>query len=60
MAKAVGFNMIRFISGAALPLQMDLCDEIGLMVYEEPFASWRCLAGPHMVSLYWNDLLTMI
>ncbi len=60
MAKAVGFNMIRFISGSALPLQMDLCDEIGLMVYEEPLASWRSLAGSHMESLYRDDLLTMI
>ena len=60
MAKAVGFNMIRFISGAALPLQMELCDEIGLMVYEEPLASWRSLAGAHMETLYRDDLFSMI
>jgi len=60
MAKAVGFNMIRFISGSALPLQMELCDEIGLMIYEEPLASWRSLAGPHMETLYRENLLTMI
>ena len=60
MAKSVGFNMIRFISGCALPLQMDLCDEIGLMIYEEPVASWRSQKGPHMEQLYREDLLTMI
>lgn len=60
MAKAVGFNMIRFISGCALPLQLDLCDEIGLMIYEEPVASWRSQNGPHMEQLYREDLLTMI
>ncbi len=40
LAKAAGFNTIRFIVGGACPDQLDLCDEIGLMVYEESFASW--------------------
>lgn len=39
-AKAAGFNLIRFIVGGAYPEQLALCDEIGLMVYEESFASW--------------------
>lgn len=37
--KAMGFNTIRFIWGGAQPYQLDLCDEIGLMVYNESFAS---------------------
>ncbi len=37
--KAMGFNMIRFIWGGAERFQLDLCDELGLMVYEESFAS---------------------
>jgi beta-galactosidase/beta-glucuronidase len=37
--KVMGFNMIRFIWGGAERYQLDLCDEIGLMVYEESFAS---------------------
>ena len=41
-AKATGFNMVRFISGAAMPEQLDFCDDLGLMVYEECLASW-CL-----------------
>ena len=38
-AKASGFNIVRFI-GVAYPYQLDLCDEIGLMVQEESYASW--------------------
>ena len=60
MAKAVGFNCVRFISGAALPIQLDLCDEIGLMVYEEPVASWRTENGPHAEENYLHDLLSMV
>lgn len=38
--KAMGFNMVRFIWGGALQTQLDLCDEIGLLVYQESYASW--------------------
>lgn len=60
MAKAVGFNCIRFISGVALPLQLDLCDEIGLMVYEEPVSGWLSKDGPHTAELYRHDVLEMV
>ncbi|MDO4585947.1 MAG: glycoside hydrolase family 2 TIM barrel-domain containing protein [Planctomycetia bacterium] len=40
--KTMGFNMIRYISGMPQRKQLDLCDEIGLMVYEECYAGW-CL-----------------
>ena len=39
--KASGFNMVRFISAPALPEMLDYCDRIGLMVYEEPYMSWK-------------------
>jgi hypothetical protein len=39
-AKTSGFNMVRFIAGIAHPEQLDLCDEIGLMVYQETLAGW--------------------
>ncbi len=39
-AKAAGFNTVRFIAGVAREDQLDFCDEIGLMVYEETRASW--------------------
>jgi hypothetical protein len=41
-AKMAGLNCIRFIAGMPTPYQLDLCDELGLMVYEENYASW-CL-----------------
>jgi len=46
--KVMGFNAIRFIWGGALPYQLDLCDEIGLMVYEESFASSPLEPSPQM------------
>jgi hypothetical protein len=39
-AKACGYNCVRFIAGVAWPEQLDCCDEIGLMVYEECLAAW--------------------
>ena len=60
MAKAAGFNMLRFISGAALPEQLDLCDELGLMIYEEPVSGWLQGDGPRAKDIYQYDLLTMI
>lgn len=39
-AKAVGLNMVRFIASRATKEQLDLCDELGLMVYEECNGSW--------------------
>jgi hypothetical protein len=47
-AKASGFNTVRFISGVAHPYQLDLCDEIGLMVYEESLAGWMLADSPKM------------
>ena len=38
--KSAGFNMVRFISGPALPEMLDYCDRIGLMVYEETAMAW--------------------
>ena len=47
-AKSCGFNTVRWIGGNALPQQLDLCDEIGLMVYEETRAGWVMLDSPRM------------
>jgi len=46
-AKALGFNMVRFISGVAWPEQLDCADEIGLLIYEEHLAGW-CLDDSHI------------
>ncbi|MBQ6019469.1 MAG: hypothetical protein IJL26_04735 [Clostridia bacterium] len=41
-AKSCGFNMLRSIAGLFRKEQLDFCDEIGLLVYEECLAAW-CL-----------------
>jgi hypothetical protein len=40
LAKAMGFNSIRFFCALPTRYQIDLCDELGLMAYEECFAGW--------------------
>lgn len=50
--KVMGFNMVRFIWGAATPTQLDLCDEIGLMVYEESYAAWPIAPSPKMADRF--------
>jgi hypothetical protein len=52
LAKASAFNMVRFIAGVAYPEQLDFCDEIGLMVYEECYASWCLEDSPHMAERF--------
>jgi len=58
--KVMGFNMVRFISGVATRDQLDLCDEIGLMVYEEPYAAWLLADSPHMKERFDSSLAEMI
>ena len=59
-AKAMRVNAIRFISGVAKRYQLDLCDEIGLMVYEESYASWCLADSPKMPQRYDESLLGMV
>lgn len=59
-AKACGFNTVRFISGAAYPDQLDYCDELGLMIYEEPYSGWLMENGSRDAELYDEDMLTMV
>ena len=59
-ARASGFNMVRFIAGVAHPWQLDLCDEIGLMVYEECYAGWLLQDSPHMARRFDLSVREMI
>ena len=59
-AKASGFNMVRFIAGVAYPEQLDLCDELGLMVYEECFASWLLGDSPKMAERFDRSTSAMV
>jgi len=51
-AKTLGFNMVRFIAGIAHPWQLDMCDELGLLVYEESLAAWVLGDSPHMAARF--------
>ena len=59
-AKMSGFNCIRFIAGMPTRYQLDLCDELGLMVYEENYASWCLGDSPKMAERYDRSLTEMI
>ena len=58
--KAMGFNSIRFISGIPPRYQLDLCDEIGLMVYEENYAGWCLEDSPKMAERFDHATAAMI
>jgi hypothetical protein len=51
-AKTAGFNTIRFIAGMATPQQLDFCDELGLMVYEEAYSSWCMEDSPYLAERF--------
>jgi glycosyl hydrolase family 2 len=59
-AKAAGFNMVRFISGLGRPDQLAFCDEIGLMVYEEPTSAWLLADSPRMADRFDRSLREMV
>lgn len=59
-AKAAGFNTVRFISGIARPYQLDLCDEIGLLVYQETMAGWELGDSPQMKERYDRSISEMV
>ncbi len=46
--KAMGFNTVRWLGRTMFPSQLELCDELGLMVYEESYASWNLKDSPEM------------
>jgi hypothetical protein len=59
-AKASGFNAVRFISGVPRPYQLDLCDELGLLIYEESSGSWLLKDSPQMKRRYEDSVREMI
>jgi len=59
-AKAAGFNMVRFIAGMALPEQLDFCDELGLLVYEETRAAWLLQDSPRLGERFDRSVREMI
>jgi hypothetical protein len=58
--KTMGFTGIRFISTQAPRFQLDMCDEIGLMVYEESHASWLLRESPKLAERMDRSLTGMV
>ena len=58
--KAMGFNAVRFISIMGQRFQLDLCDEIGLMVYQESHASWMLDDSPKLAERMDNSFTGML
>lgn len=58
--KACGFNTVRFISGMAHPYQLELCDELGLMVYEEDLSAWLLADSAKMAERFDANLREMV
>ncbi|MBM3499955.1 MAG: glycoside hydrolase family 2, partial [Armatimonadetes bacterium] len=58
--KVMGFNAIRFIAGIPKRYQLDLCDEVGLMVYEENYAAWCLADSPKMPERFARSTREMI
>ncbi len=59
-AKASGFNMVRYISGLAYPDELSMCDELGLLVYEETLAAWLLADSPKMKERFESCVREMI
>jgi len=52
LLKTMGFNCIRFIWGGATKRQLDMCDELGLLVYDEHAASNPIQDNPKMAERF--------
>ena len=50
--KTCGFNAVRFLRGGALDEIFELCDQIGLLVYEEHPMSWLCTDSDRTEELF--------
>ena len=58
--KAMGFNMIRYIAGMPRRFQLDLCDRVGFMVYDECLAGWCYARCPERIDRYTSQTIGMI
>ncbi len=58
--KVMGFNAIRFFCAVPARYQLDLCDEIGFMIYEESYAGWFLADSPKMGERFDRSVREMI
>jgi hypothetical protein len=58
--KTMGFNSIRVTCGAALPRQLDLMDELGLLVCEEHFGARELAPSPLLEERWDRSILGVV
>jgi hypothetical protein len=56
----MGMNMLRSFNGLAARYQIDLCDEIGMLVYQENFSSWCMEPSPNLAERFNRATLAMV
>ncbi len=58
--KVMGMNMIRSFNGLAPRRMMDFCDELGMLVYQENYASWLMDASPKLPERFQRTVKAMV
>ncbi|MCH2129292.1 MAG: NPCBM/NEW2 domain-containing protein [Pirellulaceae bacterium] len=58
--KATNHNMIRTFGGQVPRSQIDMCDEIGLLVYQEHAGAWRMAPSPKLAERFDRSVKSMI
>ena len=58
--KVMGFNAVRFFCAVPQRFQLDLCDEIGLLAYEESYAGWGLGDSPKLAERFDRTVAGMI
>ncbi|MBN2292742.1 MAG: hypothetical protein JXM70_09975, partial [Pirellulales bacterium] len=58
--KATGHNMIRAFGGQIPRYQIEMCDEIGLMVYQEHAGAWRMEPSPKLAERFNRSVGAMV
>ena len=58
--KVIGMNMIRSFNGLASRRQLDLCDEVGLLVYQENYAGWLMEPSPKLPERFQHATKAMV
>ena len=58
--KATRHNMIRSFGGQTPRYQIELCDEIGLLVYQEHAAAWRMEPSPQLPDRFRRSVQAMV
>lgn len=58
--KVTGHNMIRSFGGQTPRYQLELCDEIGLLVYQEHAGAWRMEPSPKLAERFNRSVKAMV